>query len=170
MLKASGATRAAEIGWLSAIPYGISAVVMVLLCRSSDRLKERTWHTAIPAIVGGAALAILPNLSPSLPVTLVLLTVAASGIFSTMPLFWALATDHYSGRKSAAVAIAWINSLGLIGGFASPFAMGWLKTLTGSLTSGLYLITGILFLGAIVLIVTARTTRRPAEEMISSRA
>ena len=67
MLKASGATKAAEIGWLSAVPYGISAMVMVLLSRSLDRRMERRWHTAIPTIAGGAALAIVPNLPPSLP-------------------------------------------------------------------------------------------------------
>jgi D-galactonate transporter len=155
MLKSSGVTDVARIGWLSAIPYGISAVGMVALCRSSDRTMERRWHTSLAAIAGAVALALLPYVPSSVSVTLVLLTVAATGIFATMPLFWSIATDYFSGTPSAAVAIAFINSLGLVGGFASPFAMGWLKTATGSLTSGLYLVTAVVLAGAVALMLFA---------------
>ena len=150
MLKAGGAQTPAQIGWLSAIPYGVTMVVMILLCRHSDSTRERRWHTAIPAIAGAVALACLPVASINLVLVVILLSIAAAGIISTMPLFWSLATDHYAGHPCDAAAIALINSLGLIGGFASPSAMGWLKTLTGSLTSGLYLITAVVLLGAVV--------------------
>jgi len=155
VLKSSGVTDVARIGWYSAIPYGISAAGMVWLCRNSDRTMERRWHTSLAAMAGALALALLPHAPKDVSVTIVLLTVAATGIFATMPLFWSIATDYFSGTPSAAVAIAFINSLGLVGGFASPFAMGWLKTATGSLTSGLYLVTGVLLLGALVLIACA---------------
>ena len=81
---------------------------------------------------------------------------ATAGIISTMPLFWFLATDAYAGRASAAAAVALINSLGLIGGFASPAIMGWLKTVSGSLNSGLHVVTGVIILSA----VTVLTSRK----------
>ena len=155
VLRSSGVTDVARIGWYSAIPYGISAIGMVWLCRNSDRTGERRCHTSLCAAAGAAALALLPHLPNNVSVTIALLTVAATGIFATMPLFWSIATDYFSGTSSAAVAIAFINSLGLIGGFVSPFAMGWLKTVTGSLTSGLYLITVVLLLGSLVLLLCA---------------
>ncbi|BBQ02080.1 permease (plasmid) [Burkholderia sp. SFA1] len=162
LLKSSGVTNLASIGWYSAIPYGLSAAGMVWLCRRSDRTMERRLHTSLAAIAGAVALGLLPYIPTNVAMTLALLTVAATGIFATMPLFWSIATDYFAGTPSAAVAIAFINSLGLIGGFASPFAMGWLKTVTGSLTSGLYLVTAVVLLGAITLILFAPRSMKKA--------
>ena len=53
-------------------------------------------------------------------------------------------------RRAAAGTIAFINSLGLTGGFVSPFLLGWIKTATGSLTNGLYVIAGFLVVGALL--------------------
>ena len=38
----------------------------------------------------------------------------------------------------AAAGIAWINSLGNLGGFFGPTLVGWAKNLTGSFAGGLY--------------------------------
>ena len=38
---------------------------------------------------------------------------------------------------AAAAGIAWINSLGNLGGFFGPTIVGWAKQLTGSFASGL---------------------------------
>jgi D-galactonate transporter len=148
VLKSAGATSVERIGWLSAIPYGIAAIGMVLICRHSDRLLERRWHGALAAFAGAIALSLLPLLAHDLTATLVLLTIAAVTVFVTIPLLWSLASDYFVGSSAAAPAIAFVNSLGLLGGFASPFAMGWLKTLSGTLNSGLYLMTALLALGA----------------------
>ena len=118
------------------------------------------WSKALAA--GAVALALLPHVPANVSVTIVLLTVAATGIFATMPLFWSIATDYFAGTSSAAVAIALINSLGLVGGFASPFMMGWLKTVTGSLTTGLYVVTAVLLLGAIILLIFAPRSTQSA--------
>jgi nitrate/nitrite transporter NarK len=53
------------------------------------------------------------------------------------------------GTKAAAGTIALINSLGLIGGFASPTILGWVKATTGSLDNGLFVIAGFLTVGAL---------------------
>lgn len=156
MLKVGGAVTPAEIGWLSAIPYTATVAVMVLLCRHSDSSSERRWHTAAPAVFGAIALALLPAAGTNLVAVVALLTMATAGIVSTMPLFWSLASDAYAGRPNAAAAIALINSLGLIGGFASPAVMGWIKSSTGSLNSGLYLVTGVIILGAAAVLMSRK--------------
>ncbi|WP_124095695.1 MFS transporter [Burkholderia gladioli] len=152
VLKNVGVTSLEHIGWLSAIPYGAAAIGMVLICRHSDRVLERRWHGALSALVGALALCLLPVLAHELAATLVLLSIASIAVFVTIPLLWAQASDYFAGSPAAAPAIALVNSLGLLGGFASPFAMGWLKALTGTLTSGLYLMTALLALGACVLL------------------
>ena len=43
-----------------------------------------------------------------------------------------------------------MSSLGLIGGFASPTILVWVKTTTGCLNNGLYVIAGLLTIGALM--------------------
>jgi len=68
---------------------------------------------------------------------------------------------------SAAAGIAAINSLGNLSGFAGPFAMGYLKDLTGGFTAGLLLLAVVGLIGALVTIrlridpVLERSMRQP---------
>jgi nitrate/nitrite transporter NarK len=75
------------------------------------------------------------------------LTLATIGILTTLPLFWSLPTAFLAGTGAAA-GIALINSLGNLGGFLSPYAVGWLKDLTHSTDSGMYLLAACLVAGA----------------------
>ena len=56
-LRISTGTYVAILG-LSAIPYLVAAVGMVVIGRNSDRTGERRWHIALTAIVGGAGFAL----------------------------------------------------------------------------------------------------------------
>jgi len=154
MLKNTGLKDSLSIGLYSAIPFAVSAVGMVLLCKSSDRSSERRWHTALCAIVGGAALAAIPFVPNTLFCACTLLAVAATTIFATIALFWTIPSEYFAGSPGAAGSIALINSIGLIGGFLSPFVIGWIKTETGSLVGGLYLSSAVLAIGGIMLIVS----------------
>jgi nitrate/nitrite transporter NarK len=58
---------------------------------------------------------------------------------------------------SAAGGIGLITSLGNLGGFFSPYMIGWLKDLTQSSHAGMYALTGWLLLGALI------TWRTPAK-------
>jgi D-galactonate transporter len=151
IIKGFGLTNPLRIGLLTAIPYLIGAIGMVVLGRHSDRTRERRWHCAGAAFLGGAGLVAASFLAGNLPLALVALSLATVGIFATMPLFWAMPTAYLSG-SAAAGGIALINSIGLIGGFVSPFVIGWMKTLTGSVNYGLYFVTALMVLGAILLL------------------
>lgn len=87
----------------------------------------------------------------NIPLALVFLTLASLGIITTMPIFWAIPTA-YLRDSAAAGGIAFINSLGLTGGFLSPFLLGWIKTTTGSLSLGLYVMAGIMIAGGLTLL------------------
>ena len=51
--------------------------------------------------------------------------------------------------SAAASGIAWINSVGNLGGFFGPTAVGWIKTYSGSFASGLYLLAGLALVSAV---------------------
>jgi D-galactonate transporter len=164
IIKSFGIADPLRIGLLTAIPYLIGAIGMVLLSRHSDRSRERRWHAAGAAFLGGAGLVAASLLSGHLILALVALSFATVGILATMPLFWAMPTAYLSGPASAG-GIALINSLGLIGGFVSPFVIGWFKTATGSVNYGLYFVTALMVLGGIALLagVPAKALREKRE-------
>lgn len=163
MVRSFGISNPLEIGVLSAIPYLIGAIGMVVLGKHSDRTGERRWHCAGAAFLGGAGLVAASFLAGHLAAALVALSFATIGIFATMPLFWSIPTAYLSS-SAAAGGIALINSLGLVGGFVSPFVIGWVKASTGSVNYGLYFVTGLMVLGAIALLlgVSAKALQQPA--------
>jgi ACS family tartrate transporter-like MFS transporter len=140
------------VGLLSAIPYVVAAIGMVIAGRHSDRTGERRWHVATAAIVGGAAFAASAHFR-SLAPSLLLLSIAMLGLASMMGPFWTLATAVV-GASGAAVGIALINSIGNIGGFVGPYLFGWIQDATHSFDAGLIFIGVLLvFGGALVLTV-----------------
>ena len=57
-----------------------------------------------------------------------------------------------------ASGIAWVNSVGILGGSVSPPVMGWLKDYTGSFAGGLYALAGFAAMAAIVAAICVRET------------
>jgi MFS family permease len=147
IIKAMGYSDTFEIGLISMIPYGVAVIVMLLVAKSADRLRERRWHVAIPGLLGGLGLALAVILSKDAPLAIAALTLGLSGILTTLPLFWSLPTAFLVGTGAAA-GIALINSLGNLAGFASPYAVGWLKDATGSTDAGVYLLAAAMVIGA----------------------
>jgi ACS family tartrate transporter-like MFS transporter len=87
---------------------------------------------------------------------MVALSIAAVGDYSTRGPFWALPGKFLAG-SAAAAGIALINSMGAVGGFIGPYAVGVLKDATGSFASPLYLLAGVLMLGAILTLVLRKS-------------
>ncbi|MBN6035687.1 MFS transporter [Amycolatopsis sp. 195334CR] len=147
-----------ETGLITAIPYVIGAVVMVLWARHGDRTGERTWHVAIPMLVGGAAIPVALYLGNPV-LAMVAVTICATGVCSALPTFWALPSTFLSGA-AAAGGIAMINSLGNISGFAAPYITGWLKDATGSQKTGLWAVGLCMIAAAGVAIVLGKRIKR----------
>jgi ACS family tartrate transporter-like MFS transporter len=136
------------VGLVTAIPYLAAAVGMVLIGRSSDRSGERFFHIAVPSLVGALGfIAAAFVISPVLGV--LALTVAAVGDMGTRGPFWSLPTRFLTAAASAG-GIALINTVGSLGGFVGPFAVGLVKDATGLYAGGLLLMALLLTLGAVV--------------------
>ena len=148
LANAFPAASRSEIGWLAAVPPLASVFVMVFWGRRSDRLSERRWHVAWPALWAAVGLAVISfDVNPI--VALIAAAVAVSGRWSCIPPFWSLPTAFLSGT-AAAGGIALINAVGNLGGFVGPFLMGWLSDLTGSYAVGLRVLAGAYVLGALI--------------------
>jgi sugar phosphate permease len=152
VLKTTGIRDVFSIGLYSMIPFGASAIGMVLICRHSDRHLEGRWHLAVCSIVGAAMLSLIPLAQHSLVLSLVVLSIGTTAIYVTLPLYWVICSTYFAGTDAMAGSLALTNSIGLIGGFVSPIIVGWFKTTTGSLASGLYAMAALLVIGAVVLL------------------
>ena len=139
-----------EIGLLSAIPYILSIICMILNGTHSDRTGERRWHVAIPAFLAGLGWALSASLhNPWL--VLAALSLAAAGMYSTFGPFWSLPNSFLAGT-AAAGGIALINSVGNLGGFVAPNILSQVKAATGSFQGGLQAMAlTMLLAGAIAL-------------------
>jgi len=120
-----------EVSLLSAVPYLLAIPLMLLTGWHSDRTGERRWHTAIPRLLAGVALTVFYLTSDQVWIPLAMLTVATAGFYCAHPGFWALPT-RLLGSTAAAAAIGMISSLGNLGGFVGPYAIGFLSGRTGS--------------------------------------
>lgn len=155
LIKDMGVSNPLHVGLLAAIPYGISTAGMIAIGIHSDRTLERRWHLALPAFLGALGLIGLVYSSGNMFMSFVLLSLASLGIITTVPLFWSIPTAYLEGA-AAAGGIALINSLGLIGGFVSPSVLGWIRTSTGSLYWGNWLMAGAMVAGGLFILLAVR--------------
>ncbi len=140
LVKEVGFTSPLAVGWIMSAAYLCGAAGMILNGVHSDRHQEARWHCAVAAAVGSAsllAIALLLNASPLL--TLVMLTLAIVGTMSSIPVFWQMPNRFLSGA-AAAGGVALINSIANLAGFGAPWMLGLIKTSTGQLTAGLYVV------------------------------
>ena len=143
-----------ETGFLNAIPYAISAVLMVFWGRSSDRSGERVWHNALP--LGWMALALVATFfAQSLWVLLPILTMVLAGTYASKGPFWALSSEWLAAPVAAA-GLAQINALGNLSGFFCNFLIGWIKDETGSFPLAIMPIAALATAGTIAVILVGR--------------
>jgi ACS family tartrate transporter-like MFS transporter len=152
-----------QIGLLNAIPYLVATVSMVLVGRHSDRTGERHWHVAGAAFAGAAGFA-ASGYPAHAVLALAALAVAFSGVKSMVGPFWALSTTFMSGT-AAAGGIAWINSVGNLGGFAGSYIVGYISGATGFYTYALLVLgAGLLLLGVLAPTLRVRAQDNGAEK------
>lgn len=138
----SGTLSNTEVGLIAMVPYALATVGMIVWSRNSDRTGERRLHSALPLLLAGAALAAVGAVeAPWLAMALI--SAALTGLYAFKAPFWALPSLFLS-RSTAAMSIAVINSIGNLGGFAGPYAIGLVKGSTGSATAGLIFLSGLL--------------------------
>lgn len=135
------------LGLVTAIPYLCAVVAMVMVGRSSDRTRERTAHLVIPLLAGAVGLA-LAGLAGG-GVALAAICLATAGIYAALGPFWTLPPAFLRGAAAAA-GIAWINSVGNLGGFIGPYSVGRLADTSGGLGLGLLVMAAIVLIAAVL--------------------
>jgi ACS family tartrate transporter-like MFS transporter len=146
------------VGMMVMIPYVAAVATMYLVSRSSDRHLERRFHGGVSLVIAAFAMASLGRVSSPL-IAILLWCVIAMGISSFNGPFWAVPSEFLSGIASAS-GIALINSVGNLGGFVGPFALGWIGQKTGSLYTGLAFAGASLIVSASLMLGTSRGERK----------
>jgi MFS family permease len=150
--KVTGVSINALTGYLVAVPFAFATLAMIWWTRHSDITHERVWHVICPAVVSGLALIASAYLSNPI-LAAVALSICAAGVYAAVPTFWSLPTGFLTG-SAAAGGIALINSIGNLGGFVGPYAMGWIKDATGETTLGLVVLAaGPIMAGAVTYLI-----------------
>jgi ACS family tartrate transporter-like MFS transporter len=149
-------------GIVSALPFVVTAVVMVVVGMLSDRSGERRWHTAIPAFAGAAAVA---GAAYGRSALVVVACIALGMAFAEAMVgpFWAMATSRMAGL-SAAAGIAVINSLANLGGYFGPDIIGFFRKLNGGFRGGLLAIGATLVLSGTIALIVGRPGSASAEK------
>ncbi|WP_058034488.1 MFS transporter [Burkholderia pseudomallei] len=150
ILKTAGLHSYMEIGAYSAVPYVLTIIVCYVVGRLSDRNRERQLHAALATAVGAVGLLAAAHFSDQFVVALAAISIATAATYAGYTVFWAIPADYFP-EDTAAIGIAFINTIGLFGGFVSPTLIGWVKTATGSSEAGFFAIAMLLLASAFVL-------------------
>jgi D-galactonate transporter len=144
-----------KIGLISVIPWAAGVIAMVWNGHHSDVTGERRWHIALAAMLGSIAFVAsgIPGISG--PAVIIALSFATAGVMSALSTFWALPTSILSGTAAAA-GIAWINSIGNLAGYVSPYIVGKIRDTTHNMLYALLVLAGFCLMSALVVIYMTR--------------
>ncbi|MFQ6575747.1 MFS transporter [Pseudomonas sp. UM16] len=155
IIKSLGFSDALLIGWLSAIPYLLAGVFMLLVGRSADLRNERRWHLVVPMLMGALGLLIAVNFAHNPVIAIIGLSIATMGALTGLPMFWPMPTALLSAGTAVA-GLAIINSVGQMAGFLSPYLVGFIKDQTGSTDAALYSLAALIVVGSLVALRVSR--------------
>lgn len=137
------------LGVLTAVPYAAASVGMVFWGRRSDLKNERRLHLFLACLFGAVGL-IGTTFTAGGPTTILALCVAVSGSFAALGPFWSISASLLP-RSAVASGLALINSVGNLGGFCGPFAIGLVKQSTNDFMLPLLLLaTSLVIAGALI--------------------
>src|SRR5271167_2193362 len=149
IVKAFGIKGYLGIGLITAIPYAVAVVGMILLSHHSDKTGERRLHY-VANVTAGAAGLILSGVFASNPaLAIIFLSIGTLGVIGSMPLFWPLPSAFLAGTAAAA-GIGIVNSVGNLGGYFGPNIPIWARHFSSDPSAALYIIAGILMVGALM--------------------
>jgi sugar phosphate permease len=145
-------------GWLNALPYLLGILLMLGASHFSDRRQERrrfVW----PFLFTGAAAFYASYLfgAANFWPAFFCLILAGGCIFAGYGPFFSIVPEILP-RRVAGEAMALVNSLGALGGFAGTYIVGWLNGVTGGPgASFLFLAGSLAAAGGCMLVVRTRS-------------
>jgi ACS family tartrate transporter-like MFS transporter len=141
ILKTHGLSNLA-VGFVSAIPYLFAGVAMLVWAAYVDRAGRKILNLTLGFLLATVGFVLSVGWTDLAP-ALIGLTVALVGVTSARAIFWTVPTSFLTGR-GAAGGLAFISTIGSLGGFFGPFLVGWIKDTTGSFVMGLLAMAAVL--------------------------
>jgi MFS family permease len=115
-----------QYGILFAIPYAVTAVIMIINSWHSDKTHERRGHVAVVYALSGASLVLSVLVKEHFWVSYALMCLAIPGPFAAMAPFWAIPSETLP-RGFLGLIVGVVNAFGNLGGFFGQYFVGWLK-------------------------------------------
>lgn len=160
-----GQLNSIQIGLLTSIPWIFSAAGALLIPRlatNASRSRIIAGATMV-GIVAGFSLGAIGG-----PVLgLIGFSLAAFNFFALQPILFTYPATRLTGAALAG-GIAFVNTIGLLGGFLGPYIMGFMEEATGSKMSGLWFIVAMCAIGALLTLKLKRGSEDPAKSAVSS--
>lgn len=137
----------AEAGLMSAIPWVFAALSLFLASKLVSKTGKRvSLLIGILAFCGVGML--ISSLTSNSYIALIGLCMGAC-IQAAVPLIYAITSHEFDGTKNA-VALAFVNSFGNIGGFLGPYLLGVLRDGSGNDIGGLLLLSSSFFVAGLL--------------------
>jgi MFS family permease len=118
---------AVQYGFLFAVPYLVTALIMIANSWHSDKTRERRGHIAFVYNLSGASLIASVLARDHFWLSYAFLCLAIPGPYAALAPFWAIPTETLPGNVFGPI-IGLVNAIGNTGGFAGPCIVGWLAT------------------------------------------
>jgi MFS family permease len=149
IVKAFGMKGYLRVGLITAIPYGVAVIGMIFLSNHSDKTGERRLHYVANVVAGAVGLVLSGVFASNHVLAIIFLSVGTLGVIGSMPLFWPLPSAFLAGTAVAA-GIGIVNSVGNLGGYVGPNIPIWARYFSKDPSAALYMIAGILTVGAVL--------------------
>jgi ACS family tartrate transporter-like MFS transporter len=137
-----------EVGFVTSGCYVLATVGMIVWAAHVDKSGRKIVNLTITCLTSAIGL-LLAIFVGNFWLSLAWMSVALLGITAARAIFWTIPTRFLTGM-AAAGGLAFINSIGTIGGFVAPPMIGWLKDRTGSFSPGLLSMAGFLLVATIM--------------------
>lgn len=124
------------VSMISAVPFIVGALSMILNGKHSDHSGERRWHLTIALLIGalgllGSAMATSPLLA------FIAVCISMAGISGALGVFWSVPSTFLTGQ-AAAGGLALINTISGLSGFLGPYVIGFIRGLSSDFSYSLY--------------------------------
>ena len=158
IIKQLGLTNM-QTGFMTVIPYAAGTIGMLIWGHYSDKHHERRWNLTASCLTMGLG-CVLAGYCGASYWSVLGLSMATIGLYASNAHLFPLPAVFLTGPALAS-GIAWVNSVGILGGSVSPPIVGYLRDLTGNFTGGLYALALFGVGAALISAIAVRETPEP---------
>ncbi|MDX8291571.1 MFS transporter [Metabacillus indicus] len=156
IIRAAPNMSIVQTGWLSAVPYVLAVLLMLLASHYSDKLQKRKEFVWPFLFIGAIAFYASYLIGPDhFWLSFGLLVLAGGAMYAPYGPFFAIIPEILP-RNVAGGAMALINSMGALGSFVGSYVVGYLNGSTGGFGASYLFMAGSLLISAIFTILATK--------------